>query len=270
MMVGSSGLVAGLDIGSVAAKAVVWDYRAAQLAGTALQPTGWEPAESGRVVLQAALAEAGATEDSLEALVVTGYGRGLWHGSGVVLTEITCLARGVRAVAPTARTVFDLGGQDTKALVLDDAGALADFAVNDRCAAGTGRFLEMAGQRLGLAASELSESALGASAAVRLSSLCAVFAESEIVGLLAAGVARDQIARGLCEAVAQQVLSLAGRLDYRGPFVLVGGVARSRAVQEALERALGEPVAVPEQPQLIVARGAALLAADSIAGDDRG
>ncbi len=255
-------IVAGLDIGSVAAKAVLWDMEAAEVVSAVQEPTGWEPERAGRKCLTEALAQAGAGEKDLGGLVVTGYGRNLWQGEGRTVTEITCLARGARELLPEARTVFDVGGQDSKVLRLDRQGQVDSFAVNDRCAAGTGRFLEMAGQRLGLSVAELGALALETTRSVRLSSLCAVFVESEIVGLLAQGTERERLARGLCDGVAQQLLHLAAGVPHESPVALVGGVARNPGVVAALARALGETVLVPERPHLVVARGAALLAGE--------
>ena len=253
-------LYGGLDIGSVATKALLLE--GGRMVSRALRPSGWDPRRAGEEALAAALAEIGRTATDLAALTVTGYGRTLWQGPGEALTEITCLVQGMRRLLPGVRTVFDLGGQDSKLLALDRRGALDDFVINDRCAAGTGRFLEMAGQRLGLTVAELGELGATAKESVRLSSVCAVFAESEVVGLLARGAERDAVARGLCEAVAHQVLSLAGRLPREVPLALVGGVAYNRGVRLALEHALAERVIVPDEPQMVVALGAALLAAE--------
>ena len=254
-------IAAGLDIGSVAAKAVLWDSEAAAEVAAVQEPTGWEPGRAGRRCLGEALRQAGVGERDLGGLVVTGYGRNLWRGAGRAVTEITCLASGARQVLPQARTVFDVGGQDSKVLSVERDGQVAAFAVNDRCAAGTGRFLEMAGQRLGLEVAELGALAQESADSVRLSSLCAVFAESEIVGLLAQGAERGSVARGLCDGVAQQLLHLAAGMVRESPVALVGGVARNAGVVAALERALGEAVLVPERPHLVVALGAALIAA---------
>ena len=253
-------IVAGLDIGSVTSKAVLWDTEAAEVLAAADRLTGWEPVRAGGECLDQALAEAGLARADLEGLIVTGYGRTLWQEGGRAVTEITCLARGAREVVPQARRVFDVGGQDSKVLSLGADGQVADFAVNDRCAAGTGRFLEMAAQRLGMTVVELGPLAVEAKESVRLSSLCAVFAESEVVGLLAQGTERQRLARGLCEGVAQQLLHLAAGLPREGPVALMGGVARNPGVVAALCRALGEEVLVPDQPHLVVALGAALLA----------
>jgi predicted CoA-substrate-specific enzyme activase len=258
-------IFAGLDIGSVSAKAVLWDPEAGETRATAYLPTGWEPNGAGQECLAQALAEASVAEGELGGLVVTGYGRNLWRRGGRTITEITCLAAGARQALPGAHTVFDVGGQDSKVLSLDATGQVSGFAVNDRCAAGTGRFLEMAAQRLGQSVVELGALALEAPEAVRLSSLCAVFAESEIVGLLAQGAPRDRIARGLCDGVAQQLLHLATGVVREPPVALVGGVARNPGVVAALERALGESVVVPDRPHLVVAWGAAVLAGEAAA-----
>lgn len=255
-------IAAGLDIGSAAAKAVLWETGTGGWLAAAQRPTGWEPERAGREVLTQALAEAGLTETAVTCLVVTGYGRNLWRGPGRTVTEITCLARGVAEVLPQTRTVFDVGGQDSKVVSLEPGGRTRSFAVNDRCAAGTGRFLEMAAHRLGVTVAELGPLALTAQQGLRLSSLCAVFAESEIVGLLARGAGREELARGLCEGVAQQLLHLAAGVLCEAPLALVGGVARNAGVVAALEGALEAEVLVPEEPHLVVALGAALLASE--------
>jgi predicted CoA-substrate-specific enzyme activase len=144
---------------------------------------------------------------------------------------------------------------------LDVRGELFDFVINDRCAAGTGRFLELAAQRLGLAVAELGDLAAQASETTHISSVCAVFAESEVVGLLAQGLERSTIARGLCDAVAQQFCALVGRLPKVASLAFVGGVAYNKGVRAALEQVLEGPVNVPSEPQLVVATGAAVLAA---------
>jgi (R)-2-hydroxyacyl-CoA dehydratese activating ATPase len=257
---GMSMLYGGLDIGSVATKALLWDGE--RVLARRLRPSGWDPRRAGEQCLAEALGEAGRTPGDLSGLTVTGYGRTMWPGKGQTVTEVTCLLHGIRRLAPGVRTVLDIGGQDSKVLALDAEGALEDFVINDRCAAGTGRFLELAGQRLGLTAAELGELATDAEEGVRLSSVCAVFAESEVVGLLAQGVQRGTVARGLCEAVAHQVLSLAGRLPREAPLALVGGVAYNVGVRLALERALAERITVPDEPQMVVAFGAALLASE--------
>ncbi len=255
-------IAAGLDIGSAAAKAVLWEVGAAGLLAAAQRPTGWEPERAGQQVLAQSLAEANLTEAAVGNLVVTGYGRSLWRGVGRTVTEITCLARGIAALLPQTRTVFDVGGQDSKVLSLEAGGRVSSFAVNDRCAAGTGRFLEMAAHRLGVTVAELGDLALTAREALRLSSVCAVFAESEIVGLLARGAGRKELARGLCEGVAQQLLHLTAGVPCQAPLALVGGVAHNVGVVSALEGVLETEVLVPEKPHLVVALGAALLASE--------
>jgi predicted CoA-substrate-specific enzyme activase len=254
-------LTAGLDIGSVATKACLWDQEQQSLVAWAERPTSWDPQQGGRQTLQDASQELNPAGEA-ESMVVTGYGRNLWDGAGESLTEITCLARGIQVMVAGARLVFDIGGQDSKVLRLDEGGQVDDFRLNDRCAAGTGRFLEVAAHRLDLTVESLGKLAVAAPRAARLSHTCAVFAESEIVGLLAAGEERGSIARGLCEAVAAQVVTMAGSGSFRGPVAFVGGVARNPGVRAALERELGTDVEVPSHPHLTVALGAALLAAE--------
>jgi predicted CoA-substrate-specific enzyme activase len=252
-------LTAGIDIGSVATKTVLWEGEQSALVAWSERPTSWDPAQGGRQALADALEQVGSAAE-IAHTVVTGYGRNLWEGPGEAVTEITCLARGIGDMITGSRTVFDIGGQDSKVLRLDEEGHVTDFRLNDRCAAGTGRFLEVAAHRLDLTVARLGKLALEAECAAQLSHTCAVFAESEIVGLLAAGAERAHIARGLCEAVASQVVNLAGGDSFLGPISFVGGVARNPGVQAALERELELAVQVPEHPHLAVALGAARLA----------
>jgi predicted CoA-substrate-specific enzyme activase len=252
----------GLDLGSVAVKAVVVD-RELRVAGVGLQPTGWQPRRAAEEALRTAWAAAGVDGAELRALGVTGYGRELIPDATVRATDITCQARGVHHLLPQARTVIDIGGQDSKVISLDEAGRAIDFALNDRCAAGTGRFLEVMARALHMTVAELGEAA-AASRPAAISSTCTVFAETEVVGLLARGESPGAIAAGLCQAIAAQVLNLTARLQVVYPVALVGGVAYNQGVRRALSEQLGEEVLVPSHAQFTAALGAALLAADAL------
>ncbi|WP_022854020.1 acyl-CoA dehydratase activase [Thermodesulfatator atlanticus] len=193
-------------------------------------------------------------------LVSTGYGRYLAkeHFRAEILTEIQAHALGVRHIFPTARTILDIGGQDTKAILLDSSGKVLRFEMNDRCAAGTGRFLEVMARALGVDLQGLSSLALSAKTAAKISSLCTVFAESEVIGLIGRGEAREVIAKGIINSIAKRSLTLLKKVGAKNPIIFTGGVAYNKALVATLEELLGNSILVPENPQLTGALGAAL------------
>jgi (R)-2-hydroxyacyl-CoA dehydratese activating ATPase len=193
-------------------------------------------------------------------IIATGYGRNLITFAHSTVTEITCHAVGVRHLVPGAQTVIEIGGQDSKLLRLDPSGAVRDFAMNDRCAAGTGRFLEVVAARLAAPLDQLGDLAARAAAPAPISSTCVVFAESEIIGLLAAGTPREDIIAGVQASLAARVAAMAGP-NLADPILFTGGVALVPGMREALEKALQKSVALSPLPQLTGALGAALLAA---------
>lgn len=249
----------GLDVGSVATKAVAWSA-AGELLSTAVVATGFSPREAAGAAVSQALAAADLGADDIAGLGATGYGRDLFADALARRTEVTCQARGVHHFLPEVRTIIDVGGQDTKVLRADEFGNAVDFALNDRCAAGTGRFLEVMARALGMTLDELADAACSAPEAVAISSTCTVFAESEVVGLVACGQPRDSIAAGLCGAIARQIVTLAARLGIEQPVALVGGVARNAGVRRALSAQLSHEPLVPDHPQFTAAVGAALAA----------
>ena len=193
-----------------------------------------------------------------------GYGRYLMsaHLECRIVTEITACALGARFVDPAAGLVIDIGGQDSKVIQLGNgSGAFSDFEMNDRCAAGTGRFLEVMARLLGFSLEEFGRAACETGETVALSSMCTVFAESEVISLLASGCDRKAIARALHQSVADRVFPLAARFDARGDILMAGGVALDPCFVDLLARKLGRPVVVPAHPQLVTAIGAALAAA---------
>lgn len=250
--------VAGVDVGSVAAKAVIFDPQSRSLLGKAVLPTGWNACEAGEKALAAACADAGGIAASR--IVGTGYGRISLPFADKVVTEITCHARGAVHLFPGTGVVLDIGGQDSKVISTAPDGSVQDFLMNDKCAAGTGRFLQVLSGILGMELAELGEAA-GRGKPAAISSMCAVFAETEIIGLLARGTPPADIAAGVFRSIARRMRGLAARIPLRGECTFTGGLATSPSFSRLLSEELGVPVNVPEYPQLVGAIGAALIAA---------
>lgn len=250
---------AGIDSGSASTDAVILDRRG-HLCGWAIVPTGAGAAAGAQEALHRALEMAGLTQDALGASVYTGYGREFLGGGGTAVTEITCHARGAHHLNPAVRTVIDIGGQDSKAIRLSEDGAVESFAMNDKCAAGTGRFLEMMARTMQLPLTEMSELGLHWQSDVTISSMCTVFAESEVVSLIARSTPPADIIHGLNRSVAGRTASLVRRVGGAPPYLMTGGVARNAGVVQELQRALNAPVQVSEYSQLCGSLGAALFA----------
>jgi predicted CoA-substrate-specific enzyme activase len=255
----------GVDLGSTTAKTVVLDEAGEIRAAEVVQMGAVSKAGLGRSVT-AALAAAGLAEHDITATIATGYGRRLVASAGRTFTEITCHARGVAAMCPGVRLVIDIGGQDSKAILVDEQGLVDNFALNDRCASGTGRFFEVLARAIECDIDELAGLALAGDRDLEISSMCATFAETEIVSLLAQDARREDIAASVHRAVAARTLGLVGQVGKSGPIVMTGGVARNAAAVHFLERALDAPVTVPAAPQITGAYGAALLARDHATG----
>ncbi len=254
-------IVAGIDAGSRAIKVVLYDTGAGAVAGRAACDQGVRQEERAARALDGLLAERGLARGDVARVIATGYGRAALDFADAAVTEITCHARGVRAVAPGARTAIDIGGQDSKVIWLDAGGSVRDFVMNDRCAAGTGRFLEVVAARLDAGVADLGAMAAGCAQPVPISSTCVVFAETEIVGLLASAADPRDIAAGVQKSVASRIAAMVGRRAVE-PVVLTGGVALVPGMAAALATALGHPVALAPTPQFTGALGAALLAAE--------
>ncbi|MCL4499839.1 MAG: acyl-CoA dehydratase activase [Chloroflexi bacterium] len=201
-------------------------------------------------------------EFSAERVVATGYGRHVAKGefAHAVVTEIKAHARGARHLFSGCRSVIDIGGQDSKVILLDERGGVDDFQMNDRCAAGTGKFLEVMAATLGFSLGSFGSEALEADAPVKVNSMCTVFAESEVVSLLARKVPARRIALGLHEAIAERIMGMAKRIGVTDEIVFSGGVAYNPCVRSLLEKRLGRQIRVSERPELVGALGAALLA----------
>lgn len=261
-MNGKIDIAAGVDSGSTSTDAVIMDKKGTIL-GSAITATGTGAADAAERALADALDDAGLSRDDLDVLVTTGYGRkttGLSDDDSV--TEITCHARGAHFLDPEIRTVIDIGGQDSKVIRVDEDGHVINFIMNDKCAAGTGRFLDMMARTLHMSLDELSRKGLDWQNDITISSMCTVFAESEVVSLVADNTAPQDIIHGLNKAVAGKTYSLVHRLGGEPKYIMTGGVAQNRGVVKALEEKLDESVFVPEEAQLCGAIGAALIALD--------
>lgn len=252
----------GVDLGSTTAKAVVVDD-AGEILSSAVVTMGAVSRAGMQRAVDQALAEAGLDESDLDGTVSTGYGRRLVSFAGRTYTEITCHARGTSEMVPGVRLVIDVGGQDSKAITVGSDGLVRDFAMNDRCASGTGRFYEVLARAVDVSIDELGELALRGSDDLEVSSMCATFAETEIVSMLAEDKDVADIASSVHRAIAARTLALVAQVGRHTPVVLTGGVARNPAAVHFLSRALDAEVTVPAHPQITGAFGAALLARDA-------
>lgn len=253
--------MAGVDVGSTSAKAVLFD---GEVKGYAVRPTGWHPRTAGEEVLNVALNEGGFKRQDVNYIVGTGYGRVALKIAGQTATEITCQARGIHYLTGGASVIIDIGGQDTKVITIDEQGKVIDFMMNDKCAAGTGRFLEVMATALGMDVEELGRMPKNIEPA-NISSMCTVFAETEVIGLLAAGVSREEIVAGLHRAVARRVKGML-RNTLPSSVIFTGGGAKNEGLRHALTLELGVKVEVPPEPQITAALGAAIIAWEKCSG----
>lgn len=254
-------ICAGIDAGSRSTKLVLLDAEQGVILSRGLCDQGVEQESLASALLERCCAEAGVARNRVGSIVATGYGRNLLRFAGCTITEITCHARGVCHLLPETRTILEIGGQDSKCVFVEGEGRVRDFAMNDRCAAGSGRFLELVASRLEVSLRELGDLGEESKKPALISSMCVVFAETEIIGLLAQGVSRADIAAGVQNAIAQRVVALAGRCALP-PIAFTGGVALLPGMTRALEHALGCAVTVAPLPQYTGALGAALLAGE--------
>jgi predicted CoA-substrate-specific enzyme activase len=252
-------ICAGVDAGSRTTKVVLLEGGSFDVVAAGAVDQGIEQDALAGALLERLLGENGIVRRQVGTVVATGYGRKLISFADATITEITCQAWGVRQRMPEARTIIDIGGQDSKLLRVNADGTVGDFVMNDRCAAGTGRFLELLATRLGVKLSDLGELARRSRNPAMISSMCVVFAETEIIGLLASGITPEDIVAGVQASLAARVAAMTGR-NAAQPIVLTGGVAMVPGMDAALAAALGQPLSVAPQPQMTCALGAAILA----------
>lgn len=250
----------GVDVGSTSSKTVILrDGKEILAKAVVSMGTGTAGPEQ---ALNQALSQAGLERKDIDYLVATGYGRLTFPGADHQVSEVTCHGRGISFLLPEVRTVIDIGGQDAKALQINEKGKLMNFVMNDKCAAGTGRFLDVMAKVLGVPVEGLGELSAQAEQPVSISNVCTVFAESEVISHLAAGAKLSDIAAGIHISVARRVAALAMRVGVEGQVAMSGGVALNQGVVRAMEAELKQPIQVHPDAQLAGALGAALLAAE--------
>jgi len=254
-----SPLFVGIDVGSMTTKCVIMDDT--DIIGYLVIPTDSDPKSAGIKALDSLLNNKGIARSRLSRIVGTGYGRISLDLFDHTATELTCHAIGVRCINPAAEGIIDIGGQDSKAIKMNPDGSIMDFTLNDRCAAGTGRFLEVMAQTLKADIETFGEFYEASDNPCAISSTCIVFAESEVISLVAQGESKIDIAAGLHQSIAKRVGNMAKRLGIKENIAFVGGVAKNRGMRKALEDFLGiNFISLSEDPQITGAIGAAVMA----------
>lgn len=250
----------GVDIGSLTVKVVLLNEDREILSSGSAR-AGYRGGDIATRMIENMLTKSGFTREDIQATVATGYGRVTFPAEREV-SEITCQAKGIHHLFPTARTIIDIGGQDSKAIQLFPNGKVADFAMNDKCAAGTGRFLEVMASALEVDHDEIGALSSLSESPTKISSFCTVFAESEVISQVSKGALKTDILAGVCASVASRVSALARRTGLDPDIVFTGGVARNQGVLNALIQHLGHPLLVYQEPVITAALGAALIARD--------
>lgn len=256
-------IVAGIDAGSTSVNVVIMDGHH-NLLSYSIVKTGSKSGLGAQSALNEALSSAHLTEEDIDYVVSTGYGRAVVTFGNETVTEITCHAKGALFLDAAVRTVIDIGGQDSKAIRLEENGNVKDFVMNDKCAAGTGKFLEMMARTLEMEVDELGDSALLAKERIQISSMCTVFAESEVISLIAQNKETPDIIRGLCDSVASRTAALVSRVGKEEKIMMTGGVAKNIGVVKSLIEKLQMPIVVPPEPQIVGALGAAIIALERL------
>lgn len=254
-------ITAGIDIGSVTTKVVI--LKEGKILSQAICPTGADPKSAAERVLKKAQEVAGLSGEDIGYIVSTGYGRRAIGFGNRVITEITACTYGTRRLGcpwGKIRTIIDLGGQDTKVISLNEGGGITDFVMNDKCAAGTGRFLEVIANALEVELEDLDTYALRSKTPIPINATCTVFAESEVISLIAQGRNKEDIIAGIHYSIAERIATLVRQVEGKEVIFFNGGGAKSIGIKKALEDKLGMRIYVPPDPQFVIALGAALIA----------
>jgi benzoyl-CoA reductase subunit D len=252
-------ITAGIDVGAKWVKVVLLDD--GEVVGRSKVLTGFDQRESAAEGLDLALKDAGLGPDAIERTAATGAGRDDAPGKPVRVTEVSAAALGAVRVDPAARTVIDVGAEEGRAIKATDAGGVVDFAINEKCAAGSGAFTEAMARALETPVEEIGQLSLASTQAIPMNAQCAVFAESEVVSLLHAKTPKSDIARAVHDAIANRVVSMARKVGINADVLVIGGVARNVGFISSMERELGLTVKVPPDPEYVSALGAAMYAA---------
>jgi predicted CoA-substrate-specific enzyme activase len=265
-------IYAGVDSGSTSTDVVLLSEDL-HILSSSIYPTAGRAEDSAAAALSGALAKIGASKEDIAEIVSTGYGRNAIR-MGEPVTEITCHAKGAYFMNAALRTIIDIGGQDSKIIKLDDAGNIIDFSMNDKCAAGTGRFLEMMAGTLGMPLDDFARAGLKWKEDIRISSMCSVFAESEVISLIAQNKKKPDIIHGINQSITARIHAMITRLACGPAYMMTGGVAKNKGVVGALSGRLSEKIYLPDEPQICGALGAALIAAEKkypkLPGDNPG
>jgi predicted CoA-substrate-specific enzyme activase len=249
----------GIDVGAISTEAVILGA-GGEISGFSIVETGANSTEAAEEAFSKALLAAGISRDAVNYIAATGYGRISVPLANKTVTEISCHALGAQHLFPETGTVIDIGGQDSKVIRIGDSGKVLDFTMNDKCAAGTGRFLEVMASKLRVSLDEMGGLSLHAKGEVHISSVCTVFAESEVVSLVAKNHPKEEIIKGLHRAITNRVWSMVNSVGVNGEVTMSGGVAKNRGVVTLMEEKLDRLIRVYIEPQIVGALGAALFA----------
>lgn len=250
----------GIDIGSISTETVILDGER-RMVSYDISATGADSRISGEQSCARAMERSGVSEENIRFVVATGYGRISVPIANKTVTEITCHAAGARHLFPKTRTILDIGGQDSKVIKLDEDGRVMDFEMNDKCAAGTGRILEVMARTLEVELDEMGPLSLKSTQLTPISSMCTVFAESEVISLVAQSKPKQDILNSIHHSICARIAAMLDRIGLEGQLTMTGGVAKNAAVVEHIRSQMGMDPNVPDEPQIVGALGAALIAA---------
>ena len=252
-------ITAGIDMGAQAVKVVILSD--GKVLAHSMAHTGFDPLESAKKTLDDAIKQAGISRDDIKSIVSTGAGRKAVTFADKALTEVTANAKGIIWLQPSVRTIVDIGAEEARGISCDAQGKVLDFAKNDKCAAGSGAFVESMARALEINVPELIELSLKSTKEAPINATCAVFAESEVVSLIHSKIEKADIAHAVHDAIASRVSSMVRRIPIEQDVALIGGVANNAAIVDVMKKHLGVDIVVPENPQFVSALGAALSAA---------
>lgn len=253
-------IVAGIDIGSLWSKVIILEEEI--IRASIVRRSGLRMLDTAKAVFQEACEKAKISSDKISNIVATGYGRVKIPWATKSVTEITCHARGINFFRDSIRTLIDIGGQDSKVIKIDEKGKVVNFLMNDKCAAGTGRFVEVMAEAAGISLEEIGHVALNSTRKIEISSVCTIFAESEVISLVSEGVPVEDIMAAITRSIVERVVRLAIKLGIEPECAITGGLGRNQGVLTIWEEKTGTKLWSPSKPQMAGALGAALIAAE--------